>query len=412
MSAAVAPPRGDAAPRGSVTSPGAPAPHPGGTSRGRRIGVWIAIGIVLLVVGGIGGAVFAANQWAQRGALDPASTGPSGTRALAEILRDHGVEVSIARDRVTASELLARGRATLVLPDAPALSDDAVAELAAGATDVVLIEPRARTLDLLLPGSSPAGVAPAAAIEPDCELGEAQRAGAVSPGAVFGAGTGASGCYPVGDAYGLLTAVTDEDGRVAAVDARALFSNEHLADDGNAALAVNLMGRHPLVVWYVPGPGDTDLADADPSLGELTPPWVSPAIVLLLIAGIAAGVWRGRRFGPLVAERLPVTVRASETTEGRARLYARARDPLHAADRLRIGALRRIAATLGLGPHAAAPEIADAVAGRLGWDRGVVRGILIDDIPATDADLVALSVRLRDLEDAARAAVRPERSPR
>ena len=45
-------------------------------------------------------------------------------------------------------------------------------------------------------------------------------------------------------------------------------------------------------------------------------------------------------------------------------------------------------------------------------DRGAVRGILIDDIPRGDADLVALDARLRHLEDAVRAAVRPERNTR
>ena len=377
--------------------------------RGRRIAVWVAIALALLVIGGIGAAMSAANQWAQRDALDPDSTGPAGTRAIAEILRDHGVEVRVVRDRVAAADALGAGPATLVLPDAPALSDDAVAALADAAADVVLVEPRARTLDLLLPGSAPAGVAPDSAIEPGCDLDDARRAGAVAPGGLY-SGDG-EGCYPAADAFGLLVRSVD-GGRVAAVDARPLFTNEHLAENGNAALAVNLMGRHPLVVWYVPSLGDTDLADTNPSLGDLTPPWVSAVIVLLLVAGVAAGIWRGRRFGPLVAERLPVTVRASETTEGRARLYARAGDPLHAADRLRIGALHRIAALLGLGAGAEAGEIADAAAGRTGLDRRAVRGILIDDIPRDDADLVALSARLRDLEDAVRTAVRPERSPR
>jgi len=371
--------------------------------------VWVAIALALLVIGGIGAAMSAANQWAQRDALDPDSTGPAGTRAIAEILRDHGVEVRVVRDRVAAADALGAGPATLVLPDAPALSDDAVAALADAAADVVLVEPRARTLDLLLPGSAPAGVAPDSAIEPGCDLDDARRAGAVAPGGLY-SGDG-EGCYPAADAFGLLVRSVD-GGRVAAVDARPLFTNEHLAENGNAALAVNLMGRHPLVVWYVPSLGDTDLADTNPSLGDLTPPWVSAVIVLLLVAGVAAGIWRGRRFGPLVAERLPVTVRASETTEGRARLYARAGDPLHAADRLRIGALHRIAALLGLGAGAEAGEIADAAAGRTGLDRRAVRGILIDDIPRDDADLVALSARLRDLEDAVRTAVRPERSPR
>ncbi|MFC0198776.1 DUF4350 domain-containing protein, partial [Microbacterium arthrosphaerae] len=68
----------------------------------------MAIALGLLVIGGIGGAVSAANQWAQRGALDPDSTGPAGARALAEVLRDHGVEVEVARDRAAASAALGR----------------------------------------------------------------------------------------------------------------------------------------------------------------------------------------------------------------------------------------------------------------------------------------------------------------
>jgi hypothetical protein len=372
---------------------------------------WVAIGLALLVVGGVGAAVSTASQWASRGVLDPESAGPDGARAIADVLRDHGVDVRVVRDRAAAADALAVGPATLVLPDAPALSDDAVQRLADAATDVVLIEPRARTLDLLLPGSSPAGANPGGAVRPSCDLGDAGRAGPIAPGSVYHRPDDGEACYPAGDGFGLVVTQTD-GGRIAGIDGRTVFANDVLADDGNAALGVNLMGRHPVVVWYVPGLGDTDLADADPTLGELTPPWLSPVIVLLLFSAVAAGVWRGRRFGPLVTERLPVTVRASETTEGRARLYARARDPLHAADRLRIGALRRIAGRLGLGPRAAAAEIADAAAAVAGADRRTVRGILIDDIPRSDADLVALSIRLRDLEDAVHAAVRPERSPR
>jgi hypothetical protein len=113
-----------------------------------------------------------------------------------------------------------------------------------------------------------------------------------------------------------------------------------------------------------------------------------------------------------VAERLPVTVRASETTEGRARLYAHARDAVHAADQLRIAAVGRLGAALALGPAATAAEVADAAAARTGLDRAVVRGILLDDIPSNDRDLVTLRGRLHDLEDAVHAAVRPERNNR
>jgi hypothetical protein len=380
-------------------------------SRRRRIAAWTAIGIVLLVVGGAGAWISGLGDWTQRGALDPESAGPAGTRAIARILEQNGVEVMVTRDRLAAAEALAQRSATLALPDAPALSDDGLRALTAGAADVVLLDPRSRTLELLLPGSSPVGEADGAPVDPACPRDEAQRAGAVMPGAVYLAGDEVTACYPSGAGAGLLVA---EDGgtRVAALDARALLANDVLADDGNAALGLNLLGRHAVVVWYLPTLADSDIEDTDVTLGELTPPWVSPAIVLLLAAGVAAGVWRGRRFGPLVAERLPVTVRAAETAEGRARLYSRARDAEHAADQLRLDTLDRLARLVGLGPSASALEVSDAAAAVSGRDPRAVRAALVDGVPASDADLVALSVTLRDLERAVHAAARQERTNR
>jgi hypothetical protein len=381
------------------------------SDRRRRLTTWVVLGAVLVVVGIAGSALSGIGQWAQRDALDPDSAGPTGARALTEILRDRGVDVVVARDRTTADAALGRGDATLALPDAPYLSDGALSAVTDAATDVVLLDPRARTLRLLIPGATPHGVASERVVEPACAVPAAERAGAITPGAIFEPASESDACYPTGGAYGLL--LSEDDGsRTVAVDGRALFTNERLAELGNAALAVNLLGQHPTLVWYMPAVADSDLAGADPTLGELTPPWVSPVIVLLLVAGLAAAVWRGRRFGPLVTERLPVTVRAGETTEGRARLYAHARDALHAADQLRIGALGRLGRLLGLGPSASAPEIADAAAARAGLDRGAVHGILIEELPRTDADLVALDERLRALEAAVHAAVRPERNTR
>lgn len=392
------------------------APSEAGTSadsrmppRRRRALGWIAIAVVLVIVAIAGTMLSGARQWSQREVLDPESAGPDGTRALAHVLREHGVEVTVARDRDATLAALSQGDATLVLADSALLTDQHLSEVTDAATDVVLIDPRARSLRVLLPSSQPAGVAPDTAVEPDCDIATASRAGAITPGAVFSPGPDATGCYAAGDGFGLLVTTDRSTGvRIAAVDGRALFTNEHLADGGNAALGIGLLGGHRSVVWYVPGPEDA-AGEAPPSLGDLTPPWVSPAIVLLLCAALAAAVWRGRRFGPLVLERLPVTVRARETTEGRARLYARARDTVHAADQLRVGTATRLARMLGLGPTATAIEIADASAARVGASPALVRGILLDDLPATDAELVALSDRLRDLEAAVLRAVRPER---
>ena len=74
---------------------------PASSSRRRRVGGWIAIAVVLLLVGGIGVVIAGLSQWAQRDALDPGSAGPSGARAVVEILREQGVEVVVVdrRDR-------------------------------------------------------------------------------------------------------------------------------------------------------------------------------------------------------------------------------------------------------------------------------------------------------------------------
>lgn len=376
-----------------------------GTGRRRRVGAWIAIAAVALGAGAIG-TILSSGGWSERSALDPDSFGPTGTRALAQLLRDQGLEVVVARDRTAAISALDGAPATLALPDAPALSDEAIETLTDAAADVVLLDPRTRTLELVIPGSVTAGYGDGAAVEPACALVEARRAGAVVPGTLFEGGSGVTTCYRDGQASALLVA-DGPAGRDVVIDGLALFTNAHLAEDGNAALALNLLGRHDRVVWYVPSLGDTDLSGSGASLGELTPTWVSPSIVLLLAAALAAAVWQARRFGPLVSERLPVTVRASETTEGRARLYARSRDAVHAADQLRIGAARRIAALVALGPAASIDEIADAAADRTGWPRDRVRGILIHDLPRGDAELVHLHDGLVALEAAVRDAVRP-----
>jgi hypothetical protein len=192
---------------------------------------------------------------------------------------------------------------------------------------------------------------------------------------------------------------------------RALFSNEHLADDGNAALALALLGQTGHIVWYVPSFADTDIeAQTSDTLASLTPPWVTPAILLLLLAGIVAGVARGQRFGPLVTETLPVTVRASETMHGRARLTAKAGDAPHAAAALRDGSLRRLAKRLGMGARSTPVEVADAASDRLRIPRGSLHDLLAGALPQNDSELVDVSRRLAELETAVDAAVHVERN--
>jgi hypothetical protein len=186
--------------------------------------------------------------------------------------------------------------------------------------------------------------------------------------------------------------------------------NGEITTAGNAALALNLLGKHETLIWYLPGVDD--LSDQAPlTIGDLTPLWVTPFAVMLGLVGVGAIIWRSRRFGPLVVENLPVVVRASETMEGRARLYERSNSRLHALDALRIGTVTRLARTCGLPRTASVAEVVDAVAALTGRDRGAVADILIDHAPSTDSELVHLSDQLLTLENEAAQRSRPEWKP-
>lgn len=382
---------------------------PPGTGRRSRVAGWLGIGILLVAVGTVGALIAAGGQWGQKEPLDPTSAAPDGTRALVQILQQQGVSVTVTSSRADAIATLAAAPATLVLPDAPALSDAALGDLAAAGQDVVLIDPRSRSLRLLADDARAVGVADDALVAPACVLGAADRSGDIRPRTVFAA-SGVESCYPAAGGWGLLVAARDGGGRVAAVDGAALFTNDALAEDGNAALALNLLGSHPQVVWYLPTLADSDLSPSDPTLGELTPPWVSPVIVLLIVAAVGAALWRGIRFGPLVAERMPVSVRGEETSIGRAYLYERADDLPHVAGLLRRATTVRVARLLALAGTSSPEEVAVAVSAATGIPGDRVRDILHGPDPSSRRDLAALAEKLHDLEVAVREALRPERT--
>jgi len=387
---------------------------PASTAARARHGWRRWIGWVILVVLVIAAALLAmrisdAASVPFRGGMDPENTGDSGTLALVEILRDQGVDVQIVRSRTEAAAAVTQDT-TLVMTDPYALSDEAVSALIEPANRVVLLSASSRMLRLLELGDSSAS-STAAAVSASCDLPELAEVGTIHPDRLFAPADGVTGCFT--DSEGNAALLVDDRGgiRTVLIEGSRLFGNGYLAQDGNAALGLALLGQTDHVVWYVPSFEDSDLeAEDPPTLGELTPGWVTPAIILLLVSGIAAAVWRGRRFGPLVAENLPVTVRASETMHGRARLTAKAADAGHAAEAIRDGTARRLARRLGLNDRSTTAEVADAVADRIRVPRAPVRELLAGSPPASDEQLLDVARRLADLEDAVDGAVRTERS--
>lgn len=390
---------------GTAQQTGTAAPPPAG--RRRKILSWLFI--AALVVGVTFVAMRVAVQMPSvHSALDPGGRGPWGTMAIAEILRAQGVEVTATDSRARAASLLGPD-ATLVLAEPPALSDSALQELVAASDEVVFVSASARTLRLFDLGDD--AFAHADAATASCDWAPFSRVGTIAPDRLFTPAAGVTGCFTDAEGHAAVLVAERDGPRISLVEATALFSNDHLAEGGNAALALALIGQHERVVWYVPTPGDTDFTVTGPdTLGSLTPEWVTPAIVLVLLTVLAAAVWRGRRFGPLVEETLPVTVRASETMHGRAKLTARAADSAHAAEALRSGSLTRLAKRLGLGERVAASAVANAAADRLHAPRAALQHLLCGELPHSDSDLIDFARQLDDLENALDRAVHTERT--
>lgn len=341
------------------------------------------------------------------------SATPDGSKALAEVLRQQGVDVIKADSLAEAQdEVAAAPGATLAFADPSGyLSDDRLADAAELADTVVLFLPGSNELRAFAPGIAPAGAPQNIdGVEAGCSLPAAERAGTIiGDGRTYRAtaATDAELCFRSSDdSYSVVRAETP-NGTVTVLGTADVLSNEGIAGAGNAALALGLLGENDTLVWYVPTADDVE-ADGPADITSLTPNWVTPVLLLAVFTFIAAAIWRGRRLGPLVVENLPVTVRSRETMEGRARLYARAGAHTHALDSLRIGTITRLSSVLGLPRNATVDEVATSAAAVLSdWSLGDIRSVLVDATPAGDADMVLLSDRLQLLETAVTRAVRP-----
>lgn len=345
--------------------------------------------------------------------LDPASPTPGGARAVVEVLRDQGVDVTVPGDDAALDDL-DPAATTLVVHDLDGLLDaDRVQRFAdLGFTRIVLVRPGPAVLEALGAPITSAGVfAPgeaALAAGDACPEPLRTDAPALSQtgGNLYTLADGADGwtCYEQ-DGIPVVAGATVGGTEIVALGAGDALRNDTILAEANAAMALAVLGSQPNLAWYVPAFESAD----DPA--SLVPPWLTPAVLLLFAAATALLVNRGRRFGPLVLERLPVVVPASETMDGRARLYDRSRARLRALDQLRVGAVSRLARSLGLPAASGAREVADAVAAETRRPRPDVHLLLVDAEPADDRQLVDLARRIADLERACRAAVLPDDVP-
>ncbi|MEU1087778.1 DUF4350 domain-containing protein [Streptomyces sp. NPDC005576] len=361
----------------------------------------LLVALLVLVVGGV--TIAALQSGSRHGTLDPRSADPEGSRALAELLRQRGVGIDVVTTLDGA--VSAAGPDSTLLVTRPDLLTGFQQERLAAATSgsggrTVLIAPGSPSVPTLAPGVSVGPTVKVAGRAPACMLPAARRAGPADLGGVTyeAEGAGTSGCYP---AHGLtpLLFVPRRNGETVLLGSPDILVNQRLAHEGNASLALQLLGSRAHLLWYLPsladpsaskgghgtddggdtgqddptdggsGPdqradggshhGHEDAADSGGNSGDsgeedqdgffdLVPSGWLWGTLQIAVAALLAAAWRARRFGPLVTEKLPVAVHASEATEGHARLYRKAGARDRAAALLREAARTRLASLVGV----------------------------------------------------------------
>jgi hypothetical protein len=404
MGTATAGREGAAAPPGPAqrTGAGGPAPGvPGERPVWRRWRAPLAVIAVILA----GGIIVALLQPAAgtTGYLDPGNPQPDGARALATLLTERGTAVVRVPTVAAAARAAATGSGpvTLLITDPELLTTGQLRALARIPGDRVIAQPDPAALAALAPDVTDLRPVPVQSLPPRCPLPGARLAGSADLGgsALRSTAAGAIRCYP---AYGHPSLVRYLAGNrtITVLGTSALLANSGLASLGNAALDLNLLGARSRLVWLVPGPpapGAGGASGPEP-FTSIVPFGAYLVLIQLAIAAVLAALWRGRRLGPIVTERLPVVVRAAETVEGHGQLYRSRRSRDRAAAALREAARGRILPLLGLPGSADDAAVAATLAARSSRTASEITALLAGPVPADDAALVALADGLDNLE--------------
>ncbi len=347
--------------------------------------VTLGAGAALVVVVLLGGGIQTGTP------LDPDNPGPDGAQALARVLEDQGVDVTVARDAEALEATDVPADTTVVVTSTELLGEATARHLLAHArgAPLVLVDAEPGLVDVIGTSEPPARVTQDGGWEAQCSHPafadlrvEVDRALAYPE----------DGCFP-GDDGSLVV----QSGDVMLFGLSEALANDQILRADNAAAAVRLLGQDERLVWYVPTIDDLPAGDGA-SLETLLPRWITPGLWLVAIAAIALVVWRARRLGPLATEPMPVVVRAIETTRARGRLYRKAQDRRHAAEALRHATRTRMATRLGLSGPADAALVRE-VARLTGRDLSEVAALLDSgEPPGSDRDLITLARGLAELD--------------
>ena len=374
----------------------------------RGLVVWLGLAAVLV---GLSIAVLWPNE--ADITSDPQNGGATGARAVAQVLRQQGVTVTVVHTRAGLAAATAKvvGDATVVMTGsefADYEAGQALHDVHQRYRHVVLIGLSADALEGTRFGVYPSSpVTQKQALVAACQtklIGQTLRISNVSRFLVPGINGNAQGCFPGNQGYGLIVLPRAESPEeIALLAGGGIIQNGSITENDNATLALRLLGRDPSLVWYSPGGSEADPSSPTPSEGPgLVPGWVSQVALMLGVVVVGAMFWRGRRLGRLVIEPLPVVIKAIETTQSRARMYHRTADRARTLAIMRMATRRRVLDRLALPSGTDQFELTAALVRATGRPPAQIDWLLFAALTPDDPTLVTLANELVALEQEVR----------
>ncbi|MDO5024969.1 MAG: DUF4350 domain-containing protein [Trueperella sp.] len=370
--------------------------------RARRSAAWAIVFAPLLVALIVLALLF--TQQEDMRPLSPQSAQPGGAGALSTILEEQGVTVTMAATPQEAAQIAEQHSTVLLTPQATA-SDESIATLTESAAKVIVTGTDADFAAWGFPGTTTlAFIDTISAVE--CANPNALAAAQIGPidslylpATDFFKDSPDSNTTDLTDTcfaadFGAAWGRSAEYQNVVLLPDPQFLSNQHLAKYGNAAFAVRELGSTPQLIWVI----GQDRPEFSGQHDTVYTDWMVRLFWGLLGTIAVYAIYRGRRFGPLVAEPMPVNVPLSEADTGRAQLYERANDPAYLADLLRASTLAKIGPKLGLPQRSSADDVVNTLRSGSKKSAAELSEILYRRQITNKNQLAELTIQLENLE--------------
>jgi hypothetical protein len=361
-----------------------------GTGRRRRgTAFWVGGAIVLVLIALVAGA-----PGGDGAPLDPASTGPLGTRALVLLLRELGAQVRVSTGMPRASDDV-----VLLLDDRldDAERDELVQGWVASGGTLVVADPQSPLAPAIVGEAGvDIGLGGSSIGRGSCDIDALDGVERVDPagGVVFAVRAGDERCFASEEGAFVVSGQSGA-GRIVAVGGPLAFVNDRLGARDNSVLAADLLVPEPETTVALLRP--PMVGSGDESLGDLIARRVKQALLQLLVAFVVYALWRARRLGRPIAEPQPSELAGSELVSAVGNLLQQTRSPDRAAATLRRDLRRQLAQRFGVTRDASPEVLATVASARTSIDRDRVVAAVSDGPVASEDELVAVAQSIESI---------------